>query len=95
MLLNIRALAVAGAVLSGALSLMVGMLHLIFPPYGVGLLELWGSVYSIVGYDGPDGFGSVILLTLYTMIDGAIGGALLAWLYNLAARRGQQSPVRT
>ena len=88
MLLNIRALAVAGAVLAGGLSLTVAMVHLVFPPYGEALLELWASIYSVIGYDGPDGFGSVILLTLYTMIDGAIAGAVLAWLYNLVARRG-------
>ena len=87
MLLNVRALAVAGAVLAGALSLLVGMWHLVFPPYGQALLELWASIYSVVGYDGPDGFGSVILLTPYTMIDGAIAGGVLAWTYNLVARR--------
>jgi hypothetical protein len=88
MLLNVRALAVAGAVLAGALSLIVGTWHLVFPPYGGALLELLASIYSVVGYDGPGGFGSVLLLTLYTMIDGAIGGAVLAWLYNSVARRG-------
>ena len=88
MLLNIRALAVAGAVLHGALGLIIGMVNLVFPPYGDALLEVWASIYSVVGYDGPDGFVSVILLTLYTMIDGAIAGGILAWLYNLVARRG-------
>ncbi len=33
------------------------------------------------GY-APGGFGSVIMGTLYALVDGAIGGAVFAWLYN-------------
>jgi len=31
--------------------------------------------------------GSVIIGTLYALLDGAIGGLVFAWLYNLCASR--------
>jgi hypothetical protein len=33
-------------------------------------------------------FGAVIVLTLYAALDGAIAGAVLAWLYNRFVRGG-------
>ncbi len=41
------------------------------------------------GYHGPSGFGSVIPVTLYGLLDGAMGGFLVGWLYNkIASRKG-------
>ena len=82
MSLNIKALAIVGAVLMGGCMLVVGIANLIFPAYGVAFLELMASIYP--GYHGPAGFGSVIIAALYGGVDGAVCGAILAWLYNLA-----------
>jgi len=82
MSLSVRALAIVGAVLMGGCMLLVGIANLIFPAYGGAFLDLMASVYP--GYHGPAGFGSVIVATLYGGVDGAICGAILAWLYNLA-----------
>lgn len=38
------------------------------------------------------GFGSVVVVTLYALVDGAVGGFLLAWLYNRFAA-GAASPA--
>lgn len=38
------------------------------------------SVYP--GYKTVGGFGSVTVGTLYALVDGAVGGAIFAWLYN-------------
>ena len=44
------------------------------------------SVYP--GYDATASFGQVIVGTLYALLDGAVGGAVVAWVYNrLAARQ--------
>jgi hypothetical protein len=40
------------------------------------------------GYHGPGGFGSVIVATLYAAVDGAVCGAIVAWLYNFLAAGG-------
>ena len=87
MKLDIKALAIAGAVLWGGMFLLVAVLNLAFSSYGVGALELAASIYP--GYGGPGGFASVIIVTLYAVLDGAIAGAILAWLYNQFASPAQ------
>ena len=87
MQLNIKALAIAGAVLWGGSFLFLGIVNLIVADYGSGWLSLAASMYP--GYDGPDGFGSVIVVTLWALIDGAVAGAILAWIYNLVAKERQ------
>ena len=89
MSLNIKALTVAGTVLIGGCVLVVGILNLIFPSYGVAFLELGAAVYP--GYQGPSGFGSVIVVTLYALLEGAVGGVILAWVYNAVAGGGKSA----
>ncbi|MFQ6047564.1 MAG: hypothetical protein ACE5PT_14595 [Gemmatimonadales bacterium] len=81
MKLNIKALTITGAILFGASILLTGIANLLFSSYGVTALEVMASLYP--GYHGPDGFGSVIVGTLYAVVDGAIVGAVTAWLYNV------------
>lgn len=86
MSLNIKALTIASAIGLGACFLLVGLANLIWESYGVALLQLGASVYP--GYDGPGGIWSVIVVTLYAIVDGAVCGAIFGWLYNWAAGRG-------
>ena len=79
MKLSVKALALSAGILWGAAVFLVGIGHLIWPGYGTAMLELAASVYP--GYS-VGGFGSVIIGTLYAMVDGAIAGAVFAWLYN-------------
>jgi hypothetical protein len=60
------------------------MANLLWPPYGGAFLELMSSVYP--GYRAAASLGNVIVGTLYAVVDGAIGGALFAWVYNAFAR---------
>ncbi len=80
MKLCVRSLALASGILWGGMFLVVGLLNLLGGGYGAHLLHFGASIYP--GYGGPAGFGSVLVVTLYGLVDGAIGGALLAWLYN-------------
>jgi hypothetical protein len=77
-----RALALTAAILWGASFLLIGLANLVWPAYGVTWLELGASIYP--GY-APGGFGSVIVVTAYATLDGAVVGALFAWIYNKAA----------
>lgn len=43
------------------------------------------AVAGAVVWGGPEGFGSVIVVTLYALLDGAVTGAVFGWLYNLVA----------
>jgi len=51
------------------------------PCYAEAFLRLVASIYP--GYHYPSGFGGVIVGMLYGLLDGAVAGALIAWLYNL------------
>ena len=80
MRLSIRSLAVTFGILWGGTVLLLGMANLIWPSYGVAFLQLVESVYP--GYHAGQGLGSVIVGTLYAILDGAVGGLVFAWIYN-------------
>ena len=84
MKLSVKALTYASAILWGLCFLLVGLANLFWSPYGAAFLELMSSVYP--GYEAAASFGNVIVGTLYAILDGAIGGALFAWVYNAFAR---------
>jgi hypothetical protein len=89
MSLNIKALAIVGAIFTGGSFFLVGLANLVWSSYGVGFLQLGASLYP--GYDGPGGLWSVIVVTLYALVDGAVGGAIIAWLYNFFAASGTKA----
>ena len=77
---NIGALALAVGLFWGGAILLVGVSNLIWPGYGSAFLQLAASIYP--GYKAGTTFGQVVIGTLYGLVDGAIGGAVFAWLYN-------------
>jgi hypothetical protein len=81
--LNTKALTLTAAILWGGCFLLVALANLVFPSYGAAWLQLGASIYP--GYHGPAGFGSVIVVTMYAVLDGAICGFLIGWLYNTLA----------
>ena len=83
MTFNIKALALTSGVALGGSLLLIGLANLAFSGYGDAWLNIAASLYP--GYDGPNGFGSVIVVTLYALLDGLIAGAIIAWLYNVFA----------
>lgn len=82
MKLSIKALAIASGAIWGSAMLIMGLANMMWPSYGTAFLEVISSVYP--GYE-PGGLGQVINGTLYAVVDGAIGGAIFAWIYNLFA----------
>lgn len=84
MKLSVKAFTVAAALLWGGGFLFVGVVNLIWPPYGGAFLEVMSSIYP--GYRAMASFGNVIVGTLYALLDAAIAGAVFAWLYNIFAR---------
>jgi hypothetical protein len=82
---KVPALALTVGLLWGAAMLIVASANLIWPSYGRTFLDLAASVYP--GYHPASGIGSVVTGTLYGLVDGAIGGAVFGWLYNLLAHR--------
>lgn len=86
MKLDVKGLAYAAAVLLAAVYFLTGLANLVWPGYGAAFLEMTASYYP--GYEGPGGFVSVVVVSLYALVDGAVAGAALAWLYNRFAAKG-------
>ena len=85
MRLNITAMAMAFGLIWGGCLLVVGAANLIWPSYGQAFLQVCASIYP--GYRPGTGIGSVVTGTIYALVDGGIGGAIFAWLYNQFAGR--------
>jgi len=83
MSLSVKGLAGAGAIAWGGCYFLVGIANMVWSTYGTAWLDLAASIYP--GYEPTGGFGSVVVLTLYALLDGAVAGAIFAWLYNLFA----------
>ena len=84
MRLNVKAMAITLALIWGVLAMfLVALANLIWPPYGEPFLKMMASVYP--GYEGTASLGQAVIGGCYGLLDGAIAGALIAWLYNLFA----------
>jgi ABC-type phosphate transport system permease subunit len=81
---SVKSLVIAAALLTLCF-LFVSLLNLILPPFGGAFLALLTSLY--VGYDPMAGLISVLVGTLYSLIAGAVAGALFGWLYNSFVER--------
>ena len=80
MKLSVKGLAITAAIIWGAALLIMGSANMMFPGYATYFLEVIGSVYP--GYHPSTGVSSVIIGSLYGVVDAGIGGAIFAWLYN-------------
>ncbi len=83
---NVKALALASAILWGLAMLVTGLANLIWGNYGQQFLQTMSSVYP--GYHATRSIIEVIVGTLYGVVDGLVGGAVFAWLYNELAKTG-------
>ncbi len=79
MKLNAKALAITFGLLWGGAVFLVALCHRFSPDYGVDFLRVVASIYP--GYHIA-GMKMGIVGTLYAMLDGAVCGFLIAWLYN-------------
>lgn len=83
MKLSIKGLAISAALVWGVALLILGSANLMFSGYGAGFLEVISSVYP--GYQPGAGISSVIIGSLYGVVDAGIGAAIFAWVYNYFA----------
>lgn len=83
MKLDIKALSLACAILWGGCVLAVGLVNLICGSYALQFLQILASFYP--GYHATRSIGEVIIVTLYAVADGLIGGVVFGWLYNRLA----------
>lgn len=80
MKLSIKRFAFTCSIFWGLAIFIVSSANMLWPDYGNVFLALVASVYP--GYEAMQGISSIIIGTLYALVDAAIGGAIFAWLYN-------------
>lgn len=77
--LSVKGFALAGGLLWGVAVLLVGLAALYVDGWGMAIVDLLDSIY--VGYEATV-VGSLVG-GIWAFIDGFIGCAVFAWLYNL------------
>lgn len=82
--LSVKAFGIAFSILWGFAVLMVGICNFVWMGYGENFLALVSSIYPFYQLDGT--LGSVVIGTAWALLDGFIGGMILAWLYNCALK---------
>jgi hypothetical protein len=94
MRLSTKALAITSGLLWGGCLFFVAVINLAVPSYGADFLRGMGSVYP--GFYSSRTFADALLGALYGLVDGAIGGLLVGWLYNyfLAEPKEQAGATR-
>ena len=85
MRLSTRAAMLSAGVLWGGCMLCLGLLNLMAPPYGSDFLHLIASIYP--GYHPSGTLSDALVGAVYGLADGAVGGLLLAWMYNIFVGR--------
>ncbi len=83
MKLSEKQLGLACAILWGGVMLFMGLANAAWSGYGQAFLNVIASVYP--GYHGGS-LLQVALGTVYGIVDGLMGGFVLAWLYNRFAQ---------
>ncbi len=81
---NIKALALAGAILWGGAVLGVLLVNFEYTNYGQNFLELMASIYP--GFHANHSMVQVLIGTVYAAADGVIGGVVIGCLYNWLAK---------
>jgi hypothetical protein len=85
MKLSVWALACGFGVFWALAILVVGVANAVSPDYGQAFLQVIASLYP--GYKGTPGIGQAVVAALYGLVDGAIAGAVFAWIYNFFVLR--------
>jgi hypothetical protein len=80
MRLSIKGTAIAAGLLWGGAILVVGLINLARPEYGMSFLTMMNSVYP--WFHSSHTFASVVIGTIDGFIDGAMAGCVFGWLYN-------------
>ena len=92
MRLSLKATAIAAGLLWGGAILLVGLLNLADPRYGLNFIQMTSSVYP--WFHPTRSVANVIIGTIDGLIDGAFAGLLFVLLYNAIDKGRCTSAIR-
>ena len=87
--LSLKATAIAAGLVWGGAILIVGLINLADPSYGMSFIQMTSSVYP--WFHASHSIGNVIIGTVDGLIDGAIAGLIFALLYNAVTNIPRQT----
>jgi hypothetical protein len=87
--LSLKATAIAAGLVWGGAILIVGLINLADPSYGMSFIQMTSSVYP--WFHASRSIGNVIIGTVDGLIDGAIAGLIFALLYNAVTNIPRQA----
>ena len=87
--LSLKATAIAAGLVWGGAILIVGLINLADPSYGMSFSQMTSSVYP--WFHASRSIGNVIIGTVDGLIDGAIAGLIFALLYNAVTNIPRQA----
>ena len=91
MRLSVKASAITLAIVFGLAVFLVALVNRFFSGYGNAFLQTVASLYP--GFH-PGGMRAGLIGTAYAALDGAVIGAIVAWVYNkVAATVKHEAPV--
>jgi len=80
MRLSLRGMVVAAAVMWGGAILLVGLMNIVRPTYGINFLQMTSSVYP--WFHSAHSLRNVLIGTIDGAIDGAIAALIFVGIYN-------------
>ena len=87
--LSLKATAIAAGLVWGGAILIVGLINLADPSYGMSFIQMTSSVYP--WFHASRSVENVIIGTVDGLIDGAIAGLVFALLYNAVTNIPRQA----
>ena len=87
--LSLKATAIAAGLVWGGAILIVGLINLADPSYGMNFIQMTSSVYP--WFHASRSIGNVVIGTVDGLIDGAIAGLIFALLYNAVTNIPRQA----
>ena len=87
--LSLKATAIAAGLVWGGAILIVGLINLADPSYGMSFIQMMSSVYPWC--HAARSIENVIIGTVDGLIDGAIAGLIFALLYNAVTNIPRQA----
>jgi hypothetical protein len=85
--LSVKGVAIAFGLLWGGGVLCLGLMRLANPLYAAEFLDAVSSIYP--GFHAARSFSDAMVGGVYGFVDGAVGGAIFAWLYNAISQFGR------